>query len=685
MYPMHPQSRLRDLRVPIGNAIRLKRKQCRLTQADLCSEIIGMEQSTLSRIERGEIELDLAKFRTICEKLGCDTMDVFELAESLNRKGLTSPEFQITSGTTSSRPSSEDAESIAAGIQGSGEVLWCFGVATRLFWATENFRDISGRPNTEICRSVTGWHDLFQSLCIHKADRVQVKTTIRQYLSVTLSPMFDFRCRLGSIAGEWKTIRIRGRILRDSQGRAVKIAGSLSEIPDTDFFASQVIDRLPGILVFAKNTELQFTYVNKALCDAFKKEKSEIIGSRDADHNKNASEVQFFKEQDLRVLSLMDPAAVNNMVDSVDWAGLDIDEEVLTIGDCRRYLRTIKRKVTMPNGEVQMLGIAIDATNERILRKSVDQLLRHTDDVFYIKNLRHEFVFCNMTMAKVAGAARPEDMVGKTDFDVFPRDLAEQWRVEERRIIETREPVVNVICVNAFDENVDGDVPESRLVSKYPVVDNDGKVVALVGWGKNITSVELSRRAISSGLARPAVSNALGQLTGRAWVQDEMGVVTWCSESFASFLSLSASEVCGRNSAAFWGRASRLQLAALWRQTLVGRNPLKDVRLFLELRTGTEWPCLLSVFPLLEKGTAVGVLCTLSDFNDRTPAVCDDADRVCNIFSADASKISDLVTAKEMSFDPTAPRRAEVSASAAQNKVRKKPRVTPADYEPTHK
>ena len=57
------------------------------------------------------------------------------------------------------------------------------------------------------------------------------------------------------------------------------------------------------------------------------------------------------------------------------------------------------------------------------------------DTYFYAKNLRGQFVMVNQALATMFGACTPEEMVGQTDHDFSPHDLADQYVAEDRRVI----------------------------------------------------------------------------------------------------------------------------------------------------------------------------------------------------------------------------------------------------------
>jgi len=77
----------------------------------------------------------------------------------------------------------------------------------------------------------------------------------------------------------------------------------------------------------------------------------------------------------------------------------------------------------------------------------------------------------------------PEDIVGKTDFDLYPSELSENAVADDRRVVETGESIDDRL------ERAYGDDLEESYVttSKAPWRDDDGTVLGVVGVTRDIT------------------------------------------------------------------------------------------------------------------------------------------------------------------------------------------------------
>ena len=62
---------------------------------------------------------------------------------------------------------------------------------------------------------------------------------------------------------------------------------------------------------------------------------------------------------------------------------------------------------------------------------------------FYAKNKESRFVHVNSRMLEIYNLDNLDDLIGKTDRDFHPPALAEAYIAEDKRVIETQQPILN--------------------------------------------------------------------------------------------------------------------------------------------------------------------------------------------------------------------------------------------------
>ncbi len=70
-------------------------------------------------------------------------------------------------------------------------------------------------------------------------------------------------------------------------------------------------------------------------------------------------------------------------------------------------------------------------------------LIDHLPDYIFIKDTASRFVVNNRAHIELLGCATQEEVLGKTDFDIFPRELAEQYYADEQMLIRTGHPLID--------------------------------------------------------------------------------------------------------------------------------------------------------------------------------------------------------------------------------------------------
>jgi diguanylate cyclase (GGDEF)-like protein/PAS domain S-box-containing protein len=109
-------------------------------------------------------------------------------------------------------------------------------------------------------------------------------------------------------------------------------------------------------------------------------------------------------------------------------------------------------------------------------------------DPIYVKDSGNRFLLANQAAANNigVGAATGTELLGKTDFDFFPEELATSFFEDERKVLLTGQPQVSK------EEQIKEPSGRTRylLSTKVPMVDAVGQVIGIIGVGRNITALK---------------------------------------------------------------------------------------------------------------------------------------------------------------------------------------------------
>jgi PAS domain S-box-containing protein len=114
-----------------------------------------------------------------------------------------------------------------------------------------------------------------------------------------------------------------------------------------------------------------------------------------------------------------------------------------------------------------------------LLRTLIDNLPDH----IYAKDVKGRFTLGNIAVARHMGATTPDELIGKSDFDFYPSDLAAQFYADEQALIQSGESVLD------HEEPTRDPTgrPRWTLTTKVLLRDSLGEVIGLVGMGRDIT------------------------------------------------------------------------------------------------------------------------------------------------------------------------------------------------------
>ncbi len=161
-----------------------------------------------------------------------------------------------------------------------------------------------------------------------------------------------------------------------------------------------------------------------------------------------------------------------------------------------------------------------------LLRALADNLPDH----IYVKDTEGRFLLVNEAVRKHLGAASIEDVLGRTDFDFSPLELAEQYQADEQQIFETDQPLIS------HEEKIyDHTRRGYRWVSatKVPFHDSQSQIIGLVGLNRDITTL----KEVEAALRQSEAFNqaVLDSLTAHIAVLDKYGTITAVNEAWERF------------------------------------------------------------------------------------------------------------------------------------------------------
>ncbi|WP_204151882.1 PAS domain S-box protein [Leptolyngbya sp. CCY15150] len=134
-----------------------------------------------------------------------------------------------------------------------------------------------------------------------------------------------------------------------------------------------------------------------------------------------------------------------------------------------------------------VIGIALDITErrraEKALKRSQKQLrdiLDNTSAGIFVKDLEGQYIFANQGTQAIQGRSSTE-ILGHTDYDIFPKELADIFRQNDQQTLATNTP-------SKFEELIAINGEERTYLSvKFPLFDHDNQPYGICGIATDIT------------------------------------------------------------------------------------------------------------------------------------------------------------------------------------------------------
>ncbi len=105
-------------------------------------------------------------------------------------------------------------------------------------------------------------------------------------------------------------------------------------------------------------------------------------------------------------------------------------------------------------------------------------------DRVYAKDLESRYILSNQAHWRLVGARTIDQVVGKTIFDLFPKEMADQYYADDQATMRSGEPLLN-----REEVTMEHDTGKRvwNLTSKIPFRDSAGKVIGLIGISRDIS------------------------------------------------------------------------------------------------------------------------------------------------------------------------------------------------------
>src|SRR5258708_25735608 len=119
--------------------------------------------------------------------------------------------------------------------------------------------------------------------------------------------------------------------------------------------------------------------------------------------------------------------------------GRSIKESLMRSRQGERALDERNRELQREIAERKQAQEAL-AKERKLLRTVID----HMPTNIFVKDREGMFLVNNAESLRILGVSQQEELLGKSDFDFFPHEMAEAWHAHEQAILQTGKAVLDV-------------------------------------------------------------------------------------------------------------------------------------------------------------------------------------------------------------------------------------------------
>jgi PAS domain S-box-containing protein len=286
-----------------------------------------------------------------------------------------------------------------------------------------------------------------------------------------------------------RTVQMSGKELHISTIRDITERKQIEEaLMNEKAFLDALMDNIPDSIYF-KDRQCRITRANrKEMQDLHITDMSLIIGKTDEDLFGG----EFGRRTTVSEQKLMESG--EPVIGLVETRNLE-DGQLNWTSTTKVPLRNKNGDIVGLVGITREINELMKAQEERehertLLRTLIDNL----PDYIYIKDTIGRFIVGNNAVVRSFGFSSEENLIGKTDYDLFPEKIADQYRIFEQEIIQSGKGIYDFEGP-AIDPSKK---EKERWVSttKVPLWGAQGKVIGTMGIGRDITERKRMEEAL---------------------------------------------------------------------------------------------------------------------------------------------------------------------------------------------
>jgi PAS domain S-box-containing protein len=242
-------------------------------------------------------------------------------------------------------------------------------------------------------------------------------------------------------------------------------------------FNNAVIDTMPSAL-FYKDRNARFLGINKTYEHYFGINRDYIVG-------KTVLDLLYIPEDERMAYHFEDIRLTTSYGYVSREADFKFDDDKI------HTTLYVVSSFTLKSGEIGgLIGIIHDITDRKRVEQEVekgkqflDSIINNSNAIIASKDTNGRYLLCNTQFLKLFPITTQE-IIGKTDYEVFPIEFAESFCIDDKKIISEKTIIQKQEVFTFQDEK------KTYFVTKFPIFDNKDEISAICSMFTDITDIK---------------------------------------------------------------------------------------------------------------------------------------------------------------------------------------------------
>jgi len=264
---------------------------------------------------------------------------------------------------------------------------------------------------------------------------------------------------------------------------------------ETEALHHSLVESLP-LNIFRKDLEGRIRFANQRFCDTVGRPLDELVGKTDADLFPREY-AEKYRSDDARVIE------TGQVLE-------DVEEHRRPDGSLI-YVHVLKAPLRDAEGRIiGVQGMFWDVTARKTAEAALEQertllhaLMDHLPHNIYFKDAESRFTRINKAMADYVGLSDPREAIGKTDFDLFTEEHAQQARSDELEVMHSGRAIVDKEEKETWPDGTATWVSTTKL----PLHDERGRVIGTFGISRDVTERHRAAEALRAAKEAAEAAN----------------------------------------------------------------------------------------------------------------------------------------------------------------------------------